>query len=77
LDDIKNTPFNENDLVEIANMKMPFGKYKGRALVDLPEEYLFWFERKEFPPGKLGRLMAMTLTLKIDGLDQLVKPLRE
>ena len=45
-------------------------------LVDLPEEYLLWFYKKGFPPGELERLMQLTLELKIDGLDGLLKPLR-
>ncbi|MBN7122799.1 DUF3820 family protein [Erwinia billingiae] len=64
-------------LIEIANSIMPFGKYKGRALIDLPEEYLLWFERKgEFPAGHLGELLQLTLAIKIEGLDGLVKPLK-
>ncbi|MGP2515015.1 DUF3820 family protein [Yersinia sp. 2545 StPb PI] len=66
----------KENLIEIANTRMPFGKYQGRVLIDLPEEYLLWFARKgEFPPGKLGMLMELTLTIKIEGLDGLVKPL--
>nr|WP_225608175.1 MULTISPECIES: DUF3820 family protein [Pantoea] len=64
-------------MVEIANTVMPFGKYKGRALIDVPEEYLLWFARKdEFPAGKLGELMQLTLTIKIEGLEGLIKPLK-
>jgi len=64
-------------LIEIANTEMPFGKYKGRRLIDLPEEYLLWFARKEnFPAGHLGELMALTLLIKTEGLSQLVQPLR-
>lgn len=64
-------------LIEIANSIMPFGKYKGRALIDLPEEYLLWFERKgKFPAGHLGELLQLTLAIKIEGLDGLVKPLK-
>lgn len=64
-------------LVEIANTAMPFGKYKGRALIDLPEEYLLWFARKgEFPGGHLGELLQLTLAIKVEGLEGLVKPLR-
>ena len=52
----------KEQLIEIANTIMPFGKYKGRRLIDLPEEYLLWFARKdEFPAGKLGELMQITL----------------
>ncbi|ALV91487.1 MULTISPECIES: DUF3820 family protein [Pantoea] len=67
----------KHQLVEIANMAMLFGKYKGRMLIDLPEEYLLWFARKnEFPAGKLGDLMQLTLAIKIEGLEGLVKPLK-
>lgn len=67
----------KHQLVEIANMAMPFGTYKGRMLIDLPEEYLLWFARKnEFPAGKLGDLMQLTLAIKIEGLEGLVRPLK-
>ncbi len=67
----------KENLIEIANTVMPFGKYKGRVLIDLPEPYLLWFARKdEFPAGHLGELMAMTLAIKIEGLEGLVKPLK-
>ncbi|MGM3192651.1 DUF3820 family protein [Dickeya dadantii subsp. dieffenbachiae] len=65
------------DLLAIANTPMPFGKYKGRMLIDLPEEYLLWFARKgEFPAGRLGELMQITLAIKMEGLQGLVEPLR-
>ncbi|WP_038905486.1 DUF3820 family protein [Dickeya zeae] len=67
----------KEDLLAIATTPMPFGKYKGRMLIDLPEEYLLWFARKgEFPAGRLGELMQMTLAIKIEGLQGLIKPLR-
>lgn len=67
----------KHQLVEIANTAMPFGKYKGRMMIDVPEEYLLWFARKnEFPAGKLGDLMQLTLAIKIEGLQGLVKPLK-
>ncbi|WES89382.1 DUF3820 family protein [Dickeya fangzhongdai] len=67
----------KSDLLAIANTPMPFGKYKGRMLIDLPEEYLLWFARKgEFPAGRLGELMQITLAIKMEGLQGLVKPLR-
>lgn len=67
----------KQQLVEIANTAMPFGKYKGRMLIDVPEDYLLWFARKnEFPAGKLGELMQLTLAIKIEGLQGLVKPLK-
>ena len=69
--------FSAEHLLKLANWKMPFGKYHGRALIDLPEEYLFWFDRNGFPQGELGALMRLCLDLKIEGLDGLIKPLKE
>lgn len=66
----------KEDLIKLATWVMPFGKYKGRVLIDLPDEYLLWFAKKEFPQGELGRLMQLALTLKVEGLDSLVKPLK-
>lgn len=68
--------FEKQDLVTIANMAMPFGKYQGRALIDLPEEYLLWFSKKGFPEGKLGMLMQLTLEIKINGQDNIIQPLK-
>lgn len=68
--------FNADDLTKLATWTMPFGKYAGRALIDLPEEYLFWFQKKEFPAGELGKLMKLCLELKIEGLDGLIKALK-
>lgn len=63
-------------LIELAEYRMPFGKYRGRRLVELPEAYLLWFARKGFPPGKLGRLMEEALTIRTNGLEPLLEPLR-
>lgn len=63
-------------LIKIANTPMPFGKYKGRMLVDVPDEYLLWFAKKGFPKGELGELMELTLALKIEGLDSVIQPLK-
>ena len=70
----------ENDdsrqiLIELANTKMPFGKYKGRYLVDLPEAYVLWFKQKGFPKGKLGYLMENLVTIKENGLEGLIRGL--
>ncbi len=62
-------------LVKLASWTMPFGKYQGRALINLPEEYLLWFARKGFPAGELGQLMELALALKIEGLDEVLRPL--
>lgn len=62
-------------LIELANYKMPFGKYQGRYLVDLPEAYYTWFRQKGFPGGKLGRLMKEMDEIKINGLESMIRPL--
>lgn len=63
-------------LIELANYRMPFGKYAGRLLLDLPQAYLSWFAQRGFPKGKLGEHMALTLEIKHNGLEHLVRPLR-
>jgi len=63
-------------LIKLATMKMPFGKYQGRVLMDLPEEYLLWFAKKGFPQGELGFLLQLMLELQINGLESLLTPLR-
>ncbi len=68
--------FDKQDLIDIANTTMPFGRYAGRALIDLPEEYLLWFARREFPNGRLGYLMALCLEIRIHGAEGVVKPLK-
>ena len=55
---------------------MPFGRYEGRVLIDLPEKYLLWFAQKGFPEGQLGGLLELTLEIKINGLEKLIEPLK-
>lgn len=64
-------------LIRIARTRMPFGRFKDRVLIDLPEEYLLWFVDRGFPQGELGELMQITLEIKINGLESLIEPLRE
>jgi len=64
-------------LKKLANMKMPFGKYAGRVLVDLPEPYICWFEKKGYPDGELGELMKTLYEIKLNGLEYLLEPLRQ
>ena len=64
-------------LLELVSMKMPFGKYKGRVLCDLPVAYLEWFSRKGFPPGRIGVLLSVLLEIKMNGLDYLLKPIKQ
>ena len=56
---------------------MPYGKYKGRMLADLPGHYLNWFAREGFPKGDLGRLLALMQTIDSNGLSALLAPLRQ
>jgi uncharacterized protein (DUF3820 family) len=60
----------------LVTRDMPFGKYKGRLIADLPGPYLAWFARKGFPPGELGRLLALMHELDHNGLSSLLAPLR-
>ena len=64
-------------LITIVRMPMPFGKYKGRLICDLPVSYLEWFQRKGFPKGKLGMLLQTMYEIKINGLDKLLVPIKE
>lgn len=68
--------FDKEDLLKLANMPMPFGKYKGKVLIDLPEEYLLWFAKKGFPQGQLGRLMQLALEIRINGMERVLQPLK-
>lgn len=68
--------FEAEDLEKLANYKMPFGKYEGSLLIDLPEPYLLWFQEKGLPAGRLGMLMQLTLEIKLNGLEYLLEPLK-
>ncbi|MBL8014362.1 MAG: DUF3820 family protein [Candidatus Omnitrophica bacterium] len=74
--DINPPVFDEQYLMELLAMRMPFGKYKDVLLVDLPETYIMWFARKGFPGGKLGGMLHSLYEIKLNGLDYLLKPLR-
>ena len=69
--------FEKQDLLKLARMTMPFGKYSGRILIDLPEEYLLWFAKKGFPQGELGRLLELALEIHINGLTEVIQPLKD
>jgi uncharacterized protein len=64
-------------LLTLVRMKMPFGKYKGLVMCDLPVSYLEWFAKKGFPPGKLGMLLATLYEIKINGLEYLLVTLKK
>ncbi len=67
--------FSPEDLVKLANFRMPFGKYADRLLLEIPEEYYIWFKEKGFPEGDLGRKMEAMLDIKCNGLEYLLRPL--
>lgn len=69
-------PQNGEILIKLANYRMPFGRYADRLLTEIPEEYYLWFSKGGFPPGELGKLMAMMLEIKINGLEYLLDPLK-
>lgn len=64
-------------MLELLEYRMPFGKYEGCRLLELPEPYLAWFARKGMPPGKLGRLMETALVVRSNGLEPMCRRLRE
>ena len=72
--EINKAELNE-ELIKLIQMRMPFGKYKGRYLIDLPEPYLVWFREKGFPPGKLGEMLASMYEIKMNGLEGMLRPL--
>ncbi len=63
-------------LLKVAKTRMPFGRFKGRLLIDLPEPYVVWFAKKGFPKGELGQLLGLLYEVKVNGLEYLFKPLR-
>ena len=67
---------NPEDLQQLVSMPMPYGKYKGRMLADLPGNYLTWFAREGFPKGELGRLLQLMHEIDHNGLSDLLRPLR-
>lgn len=71
------TELNNAMLLELAATRMPFGKYSGRLLIDLPEPYIVWFAGKGFPAGKLGRMLETVYEIKVNGLEYLFDPLRK
>lgn len=63
------------DVLEAVAMRMPFGRFKGERLIDLPEPYIVWFKGQGFPPGALGERMALVYEVKVNGLEKLLRPL--
>lgn len=67
---------NAAELVKLAHSKMPFGKYEGRFLIDLPEYYLVWFRNKGFPKGQLGDQLQLVYELRLNGLEDLIRNIK-
>mgnify|MGYP001021486729 FL=1 len=68
---------NPEDLLLLVSKRMPFGKYEGRLIADLPGHYLNWFARSGFPKGEIGRLLALMQEIDHNGLKPLLDPLRQ
>ncbi len=78
-DDEMNPPLSPDPkvLLQIARMPMPFGRYAGTRLIDLPEPYVVWFRNQGYPRGRLGELMATLYEIKANGLEPLLDSMRE
>mgnify|MGYP000317683422 CR=1 FL=1 len=68
---------NSQDLQKLVTVTMPYGKYKGQIIADLPGQYLNWFAREGFPPGELGQLLALMQEMDHNGLKYLLDPLKK
>ncbi len=64
-------------LIKLAHTKMPYGKFKGRYLIDLPEYYIVWYHNKGFPKGKLGDMLLQVYELKLNGLEDLIRNIQK
>lgn len=70
------TCMQKNQLIQLTTMQMPYGKFKGRLLCDLPEPYLVWYHSKGFPQGNLGELLGLLYEIKLNGLEYLLKEIK-
>ncbi len=66
----------QKTLIKLAHAKMPFGKYEGRYLIDLPEYYVVWYHQKGFPKGELGQQLQLVYELKLNGLEHLIRTIK-
>ena len=63
-------------LIDLAHTKMPYGKYKGTYLIELPEHYVVWYHAKGFPKGKIGLQLGLIYELKLNGLEHLIRTIK-
>jgi len=75
--DVEDILPNPEFLSKLSKTRMPFGKYKDRLLIDLPEPYIVWFSRQGFPKGQLGEMLRMVYEIKVNGLEYLFDGLRD
>lgn len=73
MEDLPLKSCNPKLLIDLVTMRMPYGKFKGRILCDLPEHYLLWMHGKGFPEGRLGMLLSTLYEIKLNGLECLLK----
>ena len=64
-------------LIDLAHTKMPYGKYKGTYLINLPEHYVVWYHAKGFPKGKTGMMLGLVYELKLNGLEHLIRNIQK
>lgn len=69
-------PFDPQLLKELVTTPMPYGKYAGHVIADIPEHYLMWMGREGFPKGKLGQLLGLMYEIRLNGLEKLLDPLK-
>jgi len=65
------------EVLNAAGLRMPFGKFEGTRLIDLPEPYVVWFKQQGYPKGRLGQQLALIYEIKANGLEKLIRPLLE
>lgn len=77
MDSNQSMGFNPNILIELITTRMPYGKYKGTRICDIPEHYLVWYQQKGLPQGKLGVLLGTMYEIQLNGLEYLLKELKK
>jgi uncharacterized protein (DUF3820 family) len=73
---VQDLHLNPTLLHALVETVMPYGKYQGRTIADIPEHYLVWLAGQGFPKGKLGKLLALMYEIRLNGLEDLLKPLQ-